>query len=340
MIYKKLGKNRPPWMWVNDEKKAIWFENPKTCSSSIKKYAFQVYDDNKSVIKPDWQLKYKYHDKYNGYFKFGFCRNPITRICSAYNMLSTSLGPKMIFDMPKGYKTTFDVFIENIVNEIWMSDLCVKQIYFLPEYIDFIGRFENFAEDWKYVAEKCNLRSILGLFRHGGKYNYKDFFNGEQYLYDLVKEYYCEDIKNLVIVYKLFKVCYSIPMKKFIIIGSRRRDTEEDFQKVYKEFSKYYEEGDIIISGGCPKGGDCFAEIIGYRLGLNEVDGTLIIHRPVKPKNGSPKYEWVKAFYDRNTIVANEAENDTIIIACVTPDRKGGTEDTLKKVKKGKIILV
>lgn len=130
-------------------------------------------------------------------------------------------------------------------------------------------------------------------------------------------------------------------MKKFIIIGSRRRNTEQDFLKVYREFSKYYEDGDIIISGGCPKGGDRFAEIIvAGRLGLTEAAKTLLIHRPIKPKNGSPNWAFTKAFYDRNTIVAKEADDNTITIACVSSDRKGGTEDTLKKIKKGKVILV
>lgn len=129
-------------------------------------------------------------------------------------------------------------------------------------------------------------------------------------------------------------------MKKFIIIGSRRRNSEEDFRKVYTEFSKYYEPEDIIISGGCSKGADRFAEIIGERLGLTEDERNLIIHRPELPKKDSPKWAYTKAFYNRNSKVANEAEDDTITIACVSSDRRGGTEDTLKKIKKGKIILV
>ena len=129
--------------------------------------------------------------------------------------------------------------------------------------------------------------------------------------------------------------------KKIIIIGTRTRNEEEDFQSVYNEFKKWYNNGDIIISGGCPKGGDRFAEIIASRLGLTEANGKLIIHRPKKPLKHALQYVWVKVFYDRNTVVANEAEDDTVIIACVSKSKTGGgTGDTLSKIKKGIIVKV
>jgi hypothetical protein len=67
-------------------------------------------------------------------------------------------------------------------------------------------------------------------------------------------------------------------MKKIIIIGSRRRDSDEDYIQDWNEFRKWYEDGDIIVSGGCPKGGDRFAEVIARKLGLTEDNGKLIIH--------------------------------------------------------------
>ncbi len=120
--------------------------------------------------------------------------------------------------------------------------------------------------------------------------------------------------------------------KKIIIIGARKRDADLDFQIVFDEFKKHYVDGDIIISGGCLQGGDRFAEIIARRLGLTEDNGKLIIHRPVSPLKGSPRWCWTRSFYERNTVVAQESEVDTVVIACVQSDRKGGTEDTLKKI--------
>jgi hypothetical protein len=128
--------------------------------------------------------------------------------------------------------------------------------------------------------------------------------------------------------------------KKIIIVGSRLRDTEGDFKTVFEAFKRFYNEGDIIISGGCPKGGDRFAEIIAQRMGLTEKNGGLIIHRPERPPKGSPKWAYTQAFYKRNGLVANETEEDSIILACVAPNRTGGTEDTIKKVeRRGKVDL-
>ena len=129
--------------------------------------------------------------------------------------------------------------------------------------------------------------------------------------------------------------------RKIIIIGSRSRDTSEDFKLVYDEFKKWYSDGDLIISGGCRKGGDRFAEIIASRLGMTEENGQLIIHRPKKPSKDSPKYIWAKAFYDRNTVVAKEAEDNTVTIACISKTKTGGgTGDTLSKITEGFIVKV
>jgi len=125
--------------------------------------------------------------------------------------------------------------------------------------------------------------------------------------------------------------------KKIIIIGSRRRNNESDYQQVFNEFKKWYDDGDIIISGGCPKGADHFAEIIAQKLNMTKENGQLIIHRPdpnKKPVEYSPSYEWAQWYYERNTVVAKEAEPNTVVIACVSPDRKGGTEDTLRKIER------
>jgi hypothetical protein len=115
-------------------------------------------------------------------------------------------------------------------------------------------------------------------------------------------------------------------MKNIGIIGSRRRDVEEDYIPVRDKFFEVYEIGDIIVSGGCKKGGDRFAEIIAQRY---EIPITIFYPEPVP--SGSQKWKYAKANYDRNTLVAEASD---IIIACVADDRRGGTEDTLKKFKK------
>ena len=113
------------------------------------------------------------------------------------------------------------------------------------------------------------------------------------------------------------------------IIGSRRRDSQEDFELVKVAFLRVFEPGDTICSGLCPKGGDRFAVILA--------------------KEYDPNPLWFPAEWDtygrsagfkRNADIAWESD---VLIACVAEDRKGGTEDTIKKfLRKGnmKLILV
>jgi len=118
-------------------------------------------------------------------------------------------------------------------------------------------------------------------------------------------------------------------MPKIIaIIGTHKRDTEQDFEVVWEEFKRWYDDGDKIVSGGCKQGGDRFAEIIASRLQMTEENGQLIIHRPKPVPSDSPHFAYAKANYERNTLVARDAD---MLIACVSPDRKGGTEDTIHK---------
>jgi len=119
---------------------------------------------------------------------------------------------------------------------------------------------------------------------------------------------------------------------KIGIIGSRRRNTEEDLNKVTKVFNKLKSEySEIsIVSGGATKGGDKFAEIIACLQNI-----------PIKIYYPDWNIYGRIAGFIRNTDIAKESD---ILIACVHEDRLGGTEDTIKKFKKfhprEKIILV
>jgi hypothetical protein len=117
-------------------------------------------------------------------------------------------------------------------------------------------------------------------------------------------------------------------MKKIGIVGSRRRDGTPDYMSVMNAFDDIYEKGDTIVSGGCPQGGDRFAEELAKDRGLS-----ILIHYPDWASNGRA------AGFARNGKIAEDCD---ILIACVAEDRKGGTEDTIKKAEKlaRKVILV
>jgi len=117
-------------------------------------------------------------------------------------------------------------------------------------------------------------------------------------------------------------------MKKIGIIGTRKRNIRTDYQLVHDIFFEIYEEGDWIVSGHCPVGGDAFAEKIAYDYGIP------ILLFP-------PKKRTAKEFFARNTLVAEAMD---CVIACllrpsdsieeILKRTSGGSEDTLKKFRK------
>ena len=119
-------------------------------------------------------------------------------------------------------------------------------------------------------------------------------------------------------------------MKVIGIVGSRRRNTPEDLKLVEGAFNTIYEPGDTLVSGGCPQGGDRFAEVLAAQRNV-----PIKIHRAEWNRYGR------SAGFKRNTYIAQDAD---VLIACVAEDRTGGTEDTIKKFHalhhEGQIILV
>jgi len=107
------------------------------------------------------------------------------------------------------------------------------------------------------------------------------------------------------------------------IVGTRRRNTPGDLHLVVNEFQKFRKAVElvgniniVIVSGLCPKGGDKFA--------------TMIYSKYKTKKLWFPP-EWNlgrHAGFVRNTEIARWSD---YLIATPSPDRKGGTEDTIKK---------
>ncbi len=106
-------------------------------------------------------------------------------------------------------------------------------------------------------------------------------------------------------------------MKWIGIVGSRTRNSGFDKTLVIQAFDKVYKQGDRIVSGGCKTGADSFAEFIAR---VDEVP--ILIHYAQWSRKGK------SAGFQRNGDIAEDAE---VLIACVSKDRTGGTEDTIGK---------
>lgn len=117
------------------------------------------------------------------------------------------------------------------------------------------------------------------------------------------------------------------------IVGTRRRDTSADYVAVERAFERFHGGAwpelspTWIISGGCPKGGDRFAQQIAKKYGL-----PITIFYPDWRRFGKG------AGFVRNDDIAAACD---VLIACVALDRTGGTEDTIRKVERlGKEVII
>lgn len=100
------------------------------------------------------------------------------------------------------------------------------------------------------------------------------------------------------------------------IVGSRRREDKEAVHKLVDSLKPT----DVVISGGC-RGVDSWATERAQQRGMSV--------KVFKPDMSNLKDHWelTKRYYARNKLIA---ENSDILYAFVSPDRKGGTEVTIK----------
>lgn len=110
------------------------------------------------------------------------------------------------------------------------------------------------------------------------------------------------------------------------IVGSRRRKDKESITAYVDSL----ESDDIVVSGGC-RGVDTWAVERAKERGLRT-----IAYKPdltdIKDRG-----DCVNRYYARNKRIA---ENSEMIVAFVSPDRTGGTENTIKWAQELKVPVV
>lgn len=160
----------------------VYYACPKNCTNSIKKMI--------DVAGSNWELcghethgpppapglapsgpflvpKQNFYDK-ERFFSFGFVRNPYDRFYSAYKMLLTEwtfaqhhcgvLQPQLPM------AESFDIFVTAVYKKDYKDNHVKKQIDFIPVkhdfQVNFIGKYENFENDWFLLQEKINHKFV------------------------------------------------------------------------------------------------------------------------------------------------------------------------------------
>jgi chondroitin 4-sulfotransferase 11 len=201
-IYFKLKDRReaPYDVVVSDPVKAIYFRVPKVANTSIRK-ALQgnpILQFREARIT-DGELR----SRYRGYFRFGFVRDPRSRIVSAYNNKICFKNPGEVRYLFSQYPSLshnmpFKAFVEFLLSpagaDRYADRHWLSQEYFFPRdrsgsvQLDWIGKYESLADDWRSVSGRLEIDQSLSHYkRHdlmsGGKYSEFDWNYHEQ-LYD------------------------------------------------------------------------------------------------------------------------------------------------------------
>jgi hypothetical protein len=140
---------------------------------------------------PLWYLEKNIPEKeFNLYFKFGFVRNPWDRLVSAYHY---SLKWYAENDAQKLNLKRFDNF------STWMRPVHTGFNKYGSQYsyvrgCDFIGRTENFQEDFNTVCDKIGIPKQQLPHKNATKHeHYTEYYDDETR--EIVAEKYAKDIE-------------------------------------------------------------------------------------------------------------------------------------------------
>ncbi|MBA6412293.1 sulfotransferase family 2 domain-containing protein [Parahaliea sp. F7430] len=158
-----------PFTKASNSKRFIFIHIPKAAGTSIR-YALGEPEAGRKHL-PWWVYKTANPNKYNKYYKFSFIRNPVDRLVSGYTYLRNG-GNKQADDMLvanylRKYKN-FESFVEQEILSGFMTNHHIfrPQSWYLCDWsgdikVDFLGSYENIDEDFKFVADKLGIKSVL-----------------------------------------------------------------------------------------------------------------------------------------------------------------------------------
>jgi len=136
----------------------IFIHNPKTAGTTMANLLERVGSSKNSGHRSIESYKKEGIDL-ESTFKWGFSRNPYDRLVSAYRYHLAHITTFSKKGLRPEWTKTFNDYIVNLTDIQAASILHVKeQRHFLciegTPSLDFVGKYENLHDDWKYVCNK------------------------------------------------------------------------------------------------------------------------------------------------------------------------------------------
>jgi hypothetical protein len=194
---------------------ALFIHIPKCAGMSV----INILNNAKIYpTKLQWHRKLDfYSEEINSMYKFTFIRNPWDRIASHFYFqgpgapewpekdINQMVTTKRQYRYPSGFhKMSFKEFVlkfvcnENVIpsnKNLFISQPITHRLKNKQDEIDFdfIGRVENFGEDFANLTKQLNITTnSLKVNNNNQNTNYRNLY--DSYLYDVVKEYFKEEI--------------------------------------------------------------------------------------------------------------------------------------------------
>ena len=153
---------------ISHEHKCIFVHISRTGGSSIERTIFEKdwwFIDPATKHLTASKTKEIYKDYWDSYFKFSFVRNPWDRMISCYSH--------------KGYKKFFGTSLIDFLNNTKIprhEPQFLEYTDILDTDLDFVGKFENLEEDFKYIKNKIGIKNELKHFGKTKRTKYQDYY--------------------------------------------------------------------------------------------------------------------------------------------------------------------
>lgn len=189
----------------SQENKYLWFRVAKAATTTIldhlsehTKISFcnriNIYENKENV----WQeyLMWKNRMYSNNYFKFAFIRNPWDRLVSCYfNKMAQNYE-----NFNKNNFKTFDKFIyyiSSIDTKVCDRHYRLQTELYPINKIDFVGRFENFSDDFGFVCDTIGIskHKQFKVMKKSKHRPYEQYYN--KATQQIIKNKYEQDIELL-----------------------------------------------------------------------------------------------------------------------------------------------
>ena len=181
---------------ISHKNNFIFIHIPK-CGGHTIETLFKAWDNPDRFLlgsnRQHWKLK-KILDVYPNckqYFRFTFIRNPFSRFVSEYHYMKKRLGNDKFKLSFKDFCLDLDKNLNKYTYDFHDLTLCD----YLNDYpIDFIGRLENFQEDFNLVCDKIGIqRKKLPHLNKTKHKHYTEYYDDKTR--EIVAEKYAKDIE-------------------------------------------------------------------------------------------------------------------------------------------------